>query len=132
MSVSSPNGHRPSALSGAVFTPRVFGRCRLRFQVRTNNYAPLEIECYPCRRVVASVRLSSHPSVYTAVYKMFRGFRREQKVIKSHALILRPTVKFVIPECPEWSVRMQLPQSVGPSLIEQTRESFTALGLNER
>jgi nucleoside-diphosphate-sugar epimerase len=35
----------------------------------------LEIERYPCRRVVASVRLSSHPSVHTTAHKMFRGFR---------------------------------------------------------
>ena len=58
----------------------------------------LKIETYPCWRMVAGVYLSTRPSVYTAVHEPVRHLRREQKVIESHAFVLRPPFKFVIPE----------------------------------
>jgi hypothetical protein len=66
----------------------------------------LRIERYPCRRMVAGVCLPARPSVYTTVHEPFRHLRREQKVIESHAFVLRPPFIFVIPECPERPVRI--------------------------
>jgi len=54
----------------------------------------------------ACVYLPTRSSVYTTVHESVRHLRREQKVIESHAFILRPPFIFVIPECPERSVRM--------------------------
>src|SRR5277367_6532747 len=61
----------------------------------------LEIEHDPCWGVVARVFLSTRPSVNSAVHQPVRQIRREQKVIESHAFVLLPPFKFVIPECPE-------------------------------
>src|SRR5260370_27776572 len=66
----------------------------------------LKIEHYPCWRMVARVYLTTHPSVYTTVHEPVRHLRREQKVVESHAFVLRPPFIFVIPECPERSVRI--------------------------
>jgi hypothetical protein len=66
----------------------------------------LEIEHDPCWRVVARVFLPTGPSVNTAVHESDRQIGREQKVIESHAFVLLPPFKFVIPECPERPVRM--------------------------
>ena len=66
----------------------------------------LEIEHDPCWRVVARVFLPTCPSINTAVHEPDRQIRRKQKVIESHAFVLLPPFKFVIPECPERTVRM--------------------------
>jgi hypothetical protein len=66
----------------------------------------LEIKHDPCWRVVARVFLPTRPSVNTAVQEPDRQIRREQKVIESHALVLLPPFKFVVPERPERPVRM--------------------------
>jgi uncharacterized protein (DUF1810 family) len=66
----------------------------------------LEIEHDPGWRVVARVFLPTRPSVNTAVHEPDRQIRWEQKVIESHAFVLLPPFKFVIPECPERPVRM--------------------------
>ena len=66
----------------------------------------LKIKHYPGWRMVARVYLPTRPSVYATVHEPARHFRREQKVIESHAFVLRPPFIFVIPECPERPVRM--------------------------
>src|SRR5260370_29620529 len=66
----------------------------------------LKIEHYPWWRMVAGVHLPTRPSVYTTVHEPVRHLRREQKVIESHAFVLRPPFIFVIPECPERPVRI--------------------------
>src|SRR5580765_4230634 len=91
----------------------------------------LKIERYPCRSMVAGVQLPTRPSVYTTVHEPVRHLRREQKVIESHAFVLLPPFKFVIPECPERPVRMQPPHRVGPALRQQTRKGLAAFGLDQ-
>jgi len=66
----------------------------------------LTIQRYPCWRMVAGVCLSTRPSVYATIHEPIRHIRREQKVIESHAFVLRPAIKFVIPECPERPIWM--------------------------
>src|ERR1700731_843936 len=84
--------------------------------------AVLEIKHDPCWRVVARIFLSTCPSVNPPIHEPVRQIRREQKVIESHAFVLLPPFKFVIPECPERPVRMQLPHGVGPALSQQPRK----------
>jgi hypothetical protein len=57
--------------------------------------------------------------------------RREQKVIEPHAFVLRPPIKFVIPERPERPIRMQASHRIRPALRQQTREGLPALGLDQ-
>jgi len=83
----------------------------LCWEGQTNNAdwnlgSGLEIEHDPCWRVVARVFLPTRPSVNTAIHEPDRQIRREQKVIESHAFVLLPPFKFVIPECPERPVWM--------------------------
>jgi hypothetical protein len=94
------------------------------------KHSALEIKHNPRWRMVAGVFLPPRPSVNPAVHQPVRQIRREQKVIESHAFVLLPPFKFVIPECPEWPVRMQLPHSVGPALTQQPRKGPSALGLD--
>src|SRR4029077_11542634 len=86
----------------------------------------LKIEHYPCWRMVAGVYLPTRPSVYTSVHESVRHVRREQKVIESHAFVLRPPFKFVVPEGPEGPVRMESPHGVGPALSQQARKGLAA------
>ena len=116
--------HAVTGFADGRFKPRGRHQCcqPLPMLARTERQAIirvarlLKIEPYPCRRVVASVYLSTRPSVYIAVHKTVRDFRREKKVIESHAFVLWPPFVFIVPERPEWPVRMQSPQSVGPAL----------------
>src|SRR5947207_3012951 len=86
--------------------PSTFCSWRLAFNDSRFTHSGLKIEHYPCWRVVAGVYLATRPSVYTTVHEPVRHLRREQKVIESHAFVLRPPFIFVIPECPERPVRM--------------------------
>ncbi len=45
--------------------------------------------------MVANVYLPTRPSVYTTVHEPVRHLRREQKVIESHAFVLRPSMNWV-------------------------------------
>jgi len=79
---------------------------RLSFSTFGISQLSLKIEHDPCWCMVAGVCLSTRPSVYATVHQPARHLRREQKVIQSHAFVLRPPFKFVIPECPERPIRM--------------------------
>src|ERR1039457_3266661 len=95
-----------------------------------NLNSGLEIKHDPCWGMVARVFLPTRPSVYTAVHEADGQIWREQKVIESHAFVLLPPFKLVIPECPERPVRMYLPHGVSPALGQQTRKGLSALGLD--
>jgi hypothetical protein len=49
-----------------------------------------KIQHNPRRSAVACVVLATHLSVYTAVHETLGQYRREQKMIESHALVVAP------------------------------------------
>ncbi len=85
----------------------------------------------PSRSVIAGVFFSPYPALDSALDESCGYRRREQQVIKPHTLISRPPSELVVPECPQRSMGLQLPQGISPALIEELRECFAALRLNQ-
>jgi hypothetical protein len=83
------------------------------------------------RGVIAGVFFSPYPPLDSAVHESCRYRRREQQVIKPHALISRPPSELVVPECPQRSLRLQFPEGISPALVEEPRERFATLRLNQ-
>jgi|SRR5579859_2718973 len=110
----------PGAASALTYLPR-------RAADLQDLDSGLKIEHDPCWRMVARVFLPTRPPVNTAVHQPVRQIRREQKVIESHAFVLLPPFKLVIPECPDRPGRIQLPQGISPALSQQPRKGLPAL-----
>jgi len=86
----------------------------------------------PRGSVVAGVFFTPHTSVYTAVNQPLRYPWREQEMIEPHALVGRPPVALVVPECPERPIWVQSPQRIGPALSQHSGKSLTAFRLDQR
>ena len=60
-----------------------------------------------------------------------REVRAEEQVVEPHALVVRPALAEVGPEGPERTLGMSPPQSVRPTLAQQSPERRTALRVQE-
>jgi hypothetical protein len=94
--------------------------------------ATLNIKHDPRGNVVTGIFFASHTSVYTAVYQPLRYLRREKEMIEPHALVGRPPLALVIPECPERPIWVQSPQSICPALSQHSGKGLAAFLLNQR
>ena len=81
--------------------------------------------------MIAGVFFPSHPSIDSRIQQLRGKLRREQKMVQAHAFVRLPPLEFVVPEGPERSRRMQLPESVRPALAKQPRECFTTGWLHQ-
>ncbi len=81
--------------------------------------------------MIACVVLSSHPSIDAPINQQRGELRREQQMVKPNPLVRLPPLELVVPKSPQRSSRMQLPESVSPTLPEQPRKCFTTGWLHE-
>jgi hypothetical protein len=101
-------------------------------RVVTEGSATSNIKHDPRGSVVAGVFFTPHTSVYTAVYQPLRYHRREKEMVEPHALVGRPPVALVIPECPERPIWVQSPQSVCPALSQHSGKGLATFRLDQR
>ena len=82
--------------------------------------------------MIAGINLATHPSINATIHQLSRQLRREQKMIKSHSLVSQPSLTLVVPECPEGPLRLQFPESVGPTVSKQPSKGLPTLWLDQR
>src|SRR5215813_8889462 len=64
--------------------------------------------------------------------KPLRSLCAQQQMIDAKARVPRPSVSHVVPECVHRHVRMQCPDCVNPTLVENALKKDAAFRLNER
>src|SRR6185369_15091538 len=90
-----------------------------------------QVQPDPSRRMVARMLLAAHPAIDTRLHQARCECGVEQQVVDTQAGIAIPMLAEVIPEREDRLVGMQMPDRIGPALLEQALVTLPGFRLQQ-
>ena len=85
----------------------------------------------PRRGMITGALSSANLTIDARAYKPLRRLSTQQQVIDAKPSVPRPSVSHIVPECVHRRLRVQRPDCVNPTLVENALKKAAAFRLNE-